>query len=248
MRGALGQLLAAATRTGPGRRLLGAAVVKNPEQALAALGWTLGSRSGFEQVPAWPARADRFEDVAPVVLSSNAANRGVASMRLDEAAHLWLLARSAGPGTLVEIGRERGGSTFVLACAMVPDAELHSYDPHTKLGDPGPDAALAAALARYGLEGRAHLHVEDSHSAEPPAHELALVLVDGDPSYEGTRLDFERFCRLLRPAGHALFHDATGGGPRQPQLAPLLAEIEREPGFERLPDVGTFADFVRVAS
>jgi hypothetical protein len=37
----------------------------------------------------------------------------------------------------------------------------------------------------------------------------------------------------------------VAGGPRQPQLTPLLAEIEADPDFERRPDVGTFADFVR---
>ena len=79
----------------------------------------------------------------------------------------------------------------------------------------------------------------------PPEGEYALVLVDGDPSYEGTRLDFERFGRRLRPGGRVLFHDAVAGGPRAPQLAPLVAEIGGDPDFERQPDVGTFADFRR---
>ena len=167
-------------------------------------------------------------------------------MRLDEAAHLWSLARSVGDATIVEIGRERGGSTLLLAAAMgrrratsTPTTRRRSSATST------PTRTSPAVLARYGLAGRVDLHVADSHTVEPPAGELGLVLVDGDPTYAGTRLDYERFCLRLRPGGHALFHDAVAPGPRHEALAPLLLEIEREGAFDRRPDVGTFAHFTR---
>lgn len=71
------------------------------------------------------------------------------------------------------------------------------------------------------------------------------MLVDGDPTYAGTRLDFERFAHRFATGGTVLFHDATVAGPRHEELAPLMHEIEAEPGFERGPDVGTFVQFVR---
>lgn len=233
------------TRTRLGRRLLARAILDVPEFALGTLGWSLASEARVPAGDELPATLGEFEQLAPLVLSSNAANRGLASMRLDEAAHLWSVGRSVGAATIVEIGRERGGSTLLLAAAMAPGAVLHSYDPHTKLGGAGPDAPLAALLDRYGLAGRVELHVADSHTVEPPDGELGLVLVDGDPTYAGTRLDYERFCLRLRSGGHALFHDAVAPGPRHEALAPLLVEIQREGELDRRPDVGTFAHFTR---
>jgi predicted O-methyltransferase YrrM len=130
---------------------------------------------------------------------------------------------------------------------MRPDAVLLSYDPQTKLGREGErfDEELRRVLTRYGLDGRAVLLDEDSHTAPLPDGEYRLVLVDGDHSPEGARLDFERFCRRLAPGGHALFHDAVAGGPREAQLAALLEDVAQDGSFVRAPDVGTFADFVR---
>lgn len=238
-----GRLTERLLRSNLGRRATARAVLESPDVALGALGWKLASTAAYAP-RGWPVAAAGFEDVAPVVLSSNEANRGVASMSLVELAHLWRLVRESAPGTIVEIGRERGGSTFVLAAAVHPGSVVHSYDPQTKIGARYDDE-LRDALGRFGLSGNVRILLEDSHVAEPPEGDLALVLVDGDPSYEGTRLDFERFCRRLRPGGHALFHDAAPGGPRHPQLARLMDEIAADAEFERQPDVHTFAHFVR---
>jgi predicted O-methyltransferase YrrM len=232
-----------------GRRVIGELAVERPDMLSGAVGSALSRRSRFANVKTWPHELAEFEDVAPVVLSSNAANRGIASMRLDEVAHLWRIARACGPGTLIEIGRERGGSTLVLAAAMHPQATLYSFDPQTKQAGRGNafDAELSEALARYALDGKVQLVTEDSRTAERPEGEYALVLIDGDPSLAGTRADFERFGRRVRAGGRVLFHDAAPGGPRHATLRPLIAEIEADPEFERQPDVGTFADFRRGA-
>jgi predicted O-methyltransferase YrrM len=134
---------------------------------------------------------------------------------------------------------------LVLAAALAGRAQLISYDPQDKLGSKAYDEELQQALDRYGLGSNVVLSNEDSHLAAPPDGDYALVLVDGDPSYEGTRLDFERFGRRLRPGGHVLFHDAVAGGPRAAQLAPLLEEIDADADFRRRPDVGTFAQYAR---
>ena len=230
-----------------GRRIIGELAVERPEILCGAVGSALSRRSRFGNVRRWPPELAGFEDVAPIVLSSNAANRGLAAMRLDEVAHLWRLAQQSGPGTLVEIGRERGGSTLVLAAAMHSGARLFSFDPQTKQAESGRtfDDELAETLSRYGLEEKVRLVAEDSQSAQPPAGDYALVLIDGDPSLDGTRKDFERFGRRVRPGGRVLFHDAAPGGPRSATLAPLLTELDRDSDYERKPDVGTFAEFER---
>lgn len=125
-RAALRRLAATLAASRLGRLWIGYLVLERPELLSGALGSALSRDARFDRVAAWPERIGGFEDVAPVVLSSNAANRGVAAMALVEVAHLWRLAAQAGRATLVEIGRERGGSTFVLAAAMSPDAVLYS--------------------------------------------------------------------------------------------------------------------------
>ena len=225
------------------QRALAVVARDRPSLLLGPLGWALARNARFAGIRSWPSSVSSFADVAPLVLSSNDANRGVASMSLEEAAHLWRLAAGA-HGVIAELGRERGGSTFLLAAAMPESSTLVSFDPQGKLGTDRWDDELREALRRYGLVERVMISLEDSHVAAVPEG-LVLVLVDGDPSYEGTKLDFERFCLALAPGGHALFHDAVGGGPRRVQLAPLLDEIERGGRFDRQPDVGTFAHFVR---
>lgn len=232
-----------------GRRWIGHLAARRPDLLLKALGYSLSSAAELEGAQ-WPASLARFEDVAPIVLSSNAANRGVSSMSVVEVAHLWRLAAESPARTLIEIGRERGGSTLVMAAAMAKDATLYSYDPQSKHGAQGQefDRQLSNALARYGLDEHVRILQEDSKTATAPSGSYGLVLVDGDPSYDGTRSDFERFCLHLAPGGRALFHDAVAGGPRERELAPLLREIEADSTFERQPDVGTFADFKRLTT
>ena len=227
-----------------GRSLVSVAAMERPDLLLGALGWSLSRDRRLRDVERWPESLTGFEDVAPLVLSSNPANRGLAAMSLVETAHLWRLAANPETDLVVEIGRERGGSTLVLAAALGGRGRLVSFDPQGKLGASAHDDELRSALRRYGIRN-VELRLEDSHEAEPPDGEYSLVLVDGDPTYEGTKCDFERFCRRLRPGGHALFHDAAAGGPRSRQLTPLVEQIELDREFERQPDVGTFVDFIR---
>jgi predicted O-methyltransferase YrrM len=229
-----------------GRRWISYLAVERPELLLNSLGYSFSSSASLDRSD-WPESLDRFEDIAPIVLSSNTANRGVSAMSLVEVAHLWRLARSSPTKTLIEVGRERGGSTLVMAAAMASDSTLHSYDPQSKHGTQGRefDQQLGRALALYGLEQRVRIHAEDSKTATPPDGAYGLVLIDGDPTYAGTFSDFERFGRKLGHGGHVLFHDAAAGGPREQELAPLLFDIESDPAFERQPDAGTFADFLR---
>ncbi len=233
------QLVRRLGRTGPGKNLIHASVLRDPADMR------------FDNVERWPEAVRGFEDLA-FLFSSNQLNHGVASLQFDEAALLYRLARDATDGPFVEIGRFKGGSTFVFASALPRDVELWSYDLHVALREDMPgeqlDAELRGALARYGLEHKVHLIVADSRKVEPPSDAIEVLFVDGDHSYEGARADFDRWSAFVRPRGHVLLHDAVdsgGYGNVYPGVARAVAEIEREPGWERLPDAGSIAHFVR---
>jgi predicted O-methyltransferase YrrM len=224
-------------RTSVGKNLIHASVLRDPAELR------------FRNVDRWPERVRGFEDLA-FLFSSNQLNHGVASLQIDEAALLFRLARDVESGPIAEIGRFKGGSTMVFASALPVGVELWSYDFHVALRPdmPGPelDAELQAALERYGLEGKVHLLVADSRTAEPPPGELELLFIDGDHSYEGARADFDRWSRFVRSGGHVLFHDAvdTGGyGNVYPGVARLVGEIGA--GWTREAGAGSIAHFVK---
>jgi predicted O-methyltransferase YrrM len=242
----LGQVkraLAGAGRTTVGKHLVNAAVQADP-----------GARR-YTNVEQWPESIDGFEDLS-FLFASNQLSHGIVSLQLDEAALLYRLAKHVPEGgAFVEIGRFKGGSTLLVSSALPEGAELWSYDLHVAiradLSGPQLDSELRTALERYSLAEKVHLVVGDSRTAEPPPRAPSVVFVDGDHTYEGARADHERWGELVAPGGHLLFHDAVdsgGYGNHYPGIAQLVAEIERgDPRFERQPDTGSIAHFVRTA-
>jgi cephalosporin hydroxylase len=202
--------------------------------------------SDFAAVERWPARVDAFEDLA-FLFSSTILAHGIASLRLDEAVYLYRLVREEQPRVIVEIGRYRGGSTFLLAAAA-DYAVVHSYDLEIRQGRDGAelDRALVDALERYGLLDRVVLHVDDSRRGMPPS-EIDVLFIDGDHSEEGVRADFERWSSHVVRGGHVLLHDAVNAPDFAPAFDAGPAQLAAEPhaGFERRPAVGTLADLVR---
>jgi predicted O-methyltransferase YrrM len=233
----LKELVRRAGRTGLGKNLIHAAVLRDP------------ATMRFRNVERWPGSVRGFEDLA-FMFSSNQLTHGVASLQFDEAALLYRLARDARTGSFAEIGRFKGGSTMVFAAALPEGVELWSYDLHVALRPDMPgeqlDAELSAALARFGLDHKVHLLVADSRTVEPPPDPLELLFIDGDHSYEGAKADFERWQSFLRPDGHVLFHDAVdagGYGNVYPGVARLVGEIERGGGWRREAGAGSIAHF-----
>jgi predicted O-methyltransferase YrrM len=240
LRDAVKRVVARAGRSALGKNLIHAVVLEDP------------GRARYSSVERWPERLEGFEDLA-FLFSSNQLSHGIASLQLDEAALLYRLARHVSPEAAVaEIGRFKGGSTLLLASALPAGAELWSYDLHVALREdlsgPELDRDLSDALARFGLTERVHLLVADSRVADPPPRPCELVFVDGDHSYEGARADYERWREQVAPGGHLLFHDAvdTGGyGNHYPGVVRLMTEVSTDPEFERQPDAGSIAHFVR---
>jgi len=226
-------------RTPVGKNLIHAAVLRDP----AAMRFTTVER--------WPSSVRGFEDLS-FLFSSNQLNHGVASLQIDEAALLFRLARNVHSGPIAEIGRFKGGSTVVFASALPDGVELWSYDLHVALRPDMTgeqlDTELHGALERLGLAAKVHLLVGDSRTVDPPPAPLELLFVDGDHSYEGAKADFARWREFVRPGGHLLFHDAvdTGGyGNVYPGVARAVAEVDRDPQWERQPGAGSIAHFVK---
>lgn len=201
--------------------------------------------SGFTDVPAWPSRISGFEDLA-FLFSSTILAHGIASLRFDEAAFLYRLVREETPETVVEIGRFRGGSTFLIAAALERGV-VHSYDLGTRQGRDGNelDRQLVEALGRYGLSDRVRLHTADSRTA-PPTPDVDLLFIDGDHSEDGVRADFEHWSPHLRPGAHLLFHDAVDAADFAPPAEAGPAQVVATIGdrFSPASAPGSLAHFV----
>lgn len=168
-------------------------------------------------------------------------------MTLGEAAFLWRHGRASSGGVAVEIGRFKGGATFLLAASLRPPSRLYSYDLGVKLaGEPDHrelDGKLTAALERAGLADRVTLVVGDSRTVEPPPEPVDLILVDGDHSCAGVRADYEHWIDALAPGGSMLFHDAYDSG-----VARFLTELDMGGALEKVGQVGTLAHYRRAAA
>lgn len=234
--------VAASVRTTPGKHLLHAATAPDRHS------------ERFPEVTSWPEAVHGFEDL-DFLFTSSQLDHGVASLRFDEAALLFRLARGTRPLTIVEIGRFKGGSTMVLAAAMAQGSTLWSYDlhlaPRPDLVGTDLDAELGQALDRLGLDDGVHLVVGDSRTVDLPPGPYDILFVDGDHSYEGAKADFARWSPRVRDGGHLLFHDAvdTGSyGNLYPGVQRAVAEVARDASFVVAPGAGTIAHFVRLGS
>ena len=241
MRERVKNLLGRAVRTTPGKHAIHAALRGETTAQF------------FGQVQAWPGTIAGFEDLA-FMFTSSQLNHGVASLRFDEAALLFRIARDLGPATAAEIGRFKGGSTIVLAAALAEGSTVLSYDLHAPGAASLPGAALdrelGAALAALRARQPRPARGGDSRTVELPG-ELDLLFIDGDHSYEGAHADFVRWSPLVRAGGHLLFHDGVdtrGYGNVYPGVSRAVAEVEQAGLFQRLPGAGTIAHFVRAGA
>jgi predicted O-methyltransferase YrrM len=239
MRNRLKTAIRALGRSNTGRTILLTATVGDPREAR------------FTTARRLPKSIRGFEDLA-FLFTSSQLDHGIISQELDEAARLYRVARDVTDGAVVEIGRFKGGSTFLLAAALGGRAALWSYDIHVAHDAPFTgaelDAELSAALARYDLDGSVNLVVGDSRAAEPPTAPVRVLFIDGDHSYDGVRADWAHWGPRLEPDGHVLFHDAVdhgGIGTFVDGVVRLVSELDRDPLLERQPDAGGIAHFVK---
>jgi predicted O-methyltransferase YrrM len=249
IRSATERALRRVARSGFGERALHRLAQTEPHLLVEALGPRINRSARFSTVRDWPEELDAFDDLA-FLFSSNQLHHAIISMSVHEGALLWRRAHGLRDATVIEIGRSKGGSTLLLAAAIGEGSRVYSYDLHVKAtAGASSDEELREVLDRYGLSERVSLVVGDSRTAEPPPTPCAVVLVDGDHSYEGVRSDFEAWHERVRPGGHMLFHDAVGGQLSRPHegVIRFVEELERDGrGFVRRGEAGTLVDFERV--
>jgi len=237
LRSAIKNVAAAFARSAAGKRLLHYLLSAHVEGGTEAIFNDLSRRSGFDHVTNWPSHLDGFEDLA-FLFSSSHLNVGTAILAFDEAAYLYKLAKGLKNATIIEIGRYKGGSTFLLAAAIDSSSHLYSYDWYTAPTQPlrkstgmcrNPahgstdlDQALVQALRRFGIDSRVKLEVANSQLTEPPSNDCDLVFIDGDHSQEGVTADFFNWAPHIPVGGNLLFHDAIAR-----RFAPCAIEVTR---------------------
>lgn len=249
---ALRRLLVGVARTSPGRRVLAAMLADDAvlRDVLNSLSDRLAAESPFRERPAGDAAHGTrpFEDCVHL-LSSNVINHGVSRLMIDEAAYLYRLIRSLDRPSVVEIGRHRGGTTFLLAAA---GARVLSVDLDPVVAEH--DRLLVQELEQARLAGQVDLAIGDSRTFSVDGGPYDVVFVDGDHSYEGARADVEHWLPAVAPGGHLVLHDARIPQPRRPWTDPWKVEGTHRVCAELLDDdrlalagsAGTIADFVRV--
>jgi predicted O-methyltransferase YrrM len=231
-------------QSGRGRRMLRKIVHRYREFVMRALFHDPASRAAPFEVPP---NVQHFEDCA-WLFESSYLNRGLLRMDFDEAALLFSLVRSQPGAQIVEIGRLRGGSTFLMAVAASdPATHITSIDI-----SPRDDATLQMALEKIGKSDRVTLIVDDANLQEARPNFYDVVFIDGDHSYEGAKKDFEHWKASVKPGGVLLFHDAGKGRPYSStwkELDRMMTEISQSHSeyFSRRPDVGSMASFTRTA-
>lgn len=237
-----------AFRGGPARRLLQVALNDDGTR-----GWILNNladrvcaAASFDDV-AVPERIDTFADCA-WLFAGNVLNHSLARLEFAEAAYLYDLVRGLDGPSVAEIGRYKGGSTFLLAAAGARVVSIDLDAARERVDAP----ALERALVRSGLRDRVDIVVGDSRSHDAPAASFDVVFLDGDHSYEGVRADFDHWWPLLRPGGTLLLHDAARSTPT---LTPapvaetagvirLAQELEGREDLRRVPGApGSLARF-----
>jgi predicted O-methyltransferase YrrM len=244
VKGLVRRLLHELARTSAGRRVL--MVLLKDEQTLRFVYQDLSNRlsaeASFERDRPSDPRLGGFEDCV-WVFSSNQLNHGLSRLSISEGAYLYRLARSLRGGRIAELGRFRGGSTFLLATTGAQVLSLDLDSPPQRAND----TSLSAALAFFGLRDRVRLELADSRSYPVEEESCDLVFVDADHHYEAVRADVDTWLPALNDGGHLVLHDAAPGTLGCEGVARLADELRAREDVVEVPHApDTLAHFTAV--
>lgn len=155
-------------------------------------------------------RPNRGFETLAWLFSCDSRNRGIIRLGFDEAALLWR-AVQATSGNILEVGRNVGGSTVLLAAAS-SEREVYSIDVKAiGFKDTKAHRACKDFLSLPENEERVHCLVADSRRSLPNL-KFGLLFIDGDHTFEGVVADVRAHWNALQPVGEhptlAAFHDA----------------------------------------
>jgi len=117
---------------------------------------------------------------------------------------------------VLEIGTANGGSLFLIAHSVAPDARLISVDlPQGEFGGGYPAWKIPLYKGFAQRRQRLDLIRGDSHAPATlervrrllDGSKLDFLFIDGDHTYDGVRQDFEAYSPLVRSGGLVGFHD-----------------------------------------
>jgi predicted O-methyltransferase YrrM len=201
----------------------------------------LSAEASFERAAPPRDEVRGFEHCA-WLFSSNLANHGLSRLTISEAAYLYDLVRSLTDPEVVEIGRFRGGSTFLFAAAggYVLSIDL---DSERQRAD---DEALRGALFRFGMREPVELELADSQTYAFGDRHFDVAFIDGDHQYAGVRADFEHWWPAIAPGGNLVFHDSTPGNPLTEGVVRAVEEVRERDDLLEVPGApDTLAHFVK---
>jgi hypothetical protein len=147
---------------------------------------------------------ENFEDLA-WLFCCDSRNRGIIRQGFDEAALLWKAVKATS-GNILEVGRNKAGSTVLLAAAGL-GRTIYSIDIRLK-NNPRCDDYLKSP------QNKDRVRVVVGDSRQPlPAVSYGLLFIDGDHSFEGVLADVIAHWNALGTVdgqpGLAAFHDAV---------------------------------------
>lgn len=157
-------------------------------------------------------------------------------MNVRQSAYVFGLIRSIRLEKVIEIGRQWGGSTLLIASTMEGRGQFRSIDDPQRLRYDidvlGRNLDRPVENQVAGLCGQLGLNVTpisvDSRTCEIDTGEVDVVFIDGDHAYENARSDFERFGRRVRIGGALLLDDAIEDELFEPSQTADVKRLARE--------------------
>jgi predicted O-methyltransferase YrrM len=120
-------------------------------------------------------------------------------------------AEEINPKVIVEIGRYAGGSLKLLSLlAKSEDCLIISIDLTSELWDKNGWDISSNICPIHLLNGDTHsVYTKEKLKRMLGGKLIDVLFIDGDHSFEGTKMDHEMYGELVRPGGIIGFHDIT---------------------------------------
>ena len=157
----------------------------------------------------------------------------------DEARLLFELAKNVADGCIVEVGSYRGRSTAALAhgSSKGKGVPIYAIEPHEQFhgyygGVFGPEdrRAFFKTMIRTKAYKLVRLVNLSSQQVAPNwPHQVSLLWIDGDHTYEGVKRDFDNWSPHLGPNAVVAFDDSV-----DPKCGPakLIGELVKSGSFQ----------------